>query len=325
MASFEVSEKYPSTEHLPFSPGLGEGDTILSVGTASSLFCDGRTEVVLTEKLDGGNCCIARGLVYARTHKHEARHPWFGTIKQMHALLSATLEDPTLELFGENMTAAHSISYAGLTSYFYLFGVRRGGVWLSHDDVQGTAELLGVPTPPLRYRGPIPNIADFQSLIERLMAQPSAVAGVGNNGAGGGGGCLDLVRPEGFVVRIAGAFDASAFSRSIAKYVRAGHVQTGDDFTRLWPHNKARLVGLGSPPPLLEELFLSNPDAFVVEHAVEAQTKIETKLAGAAKIFKAAGVENQIAASKETRAASPEQGKRPKKKEMAMISDESVF
>lgn len=275
MAALEaVSDKYPSTEHLPFSPGLGEGDTVLSAGTARALFCDGKTEVVVTEKLDGGNCCVSRGMVFARTHKHEAKHPWFGTIKNMHALLAATIEDPTLELFGENMTATHSIAYAGLSSYFYLFGVRRCDVWLSYDEVVETALALGIPTPPLRYRGAIPNLDALQALIERLMQQPSAVAGgdfeggawwVGEGGGAGGGSAAlleQLVRPEGFVVRTAASFDARAFGRSLAKYVRAEHVQTGDDFTRLWPRNKARLLSPSyalydsppPPPPLLDAL-----------------------------------------------------------------------
>jgi uncharacterized protein (DUF1810 family) len=44
--------KYPSTQHLPFSPGLGDGDTQLS-GSACSSFFNGSPQLVLTEKLDG--------------------------------------------------------------------------------------------------------------------------------------------------------------------------------------------------------------------------------------------------------------------------------
>jgi hypothetical protein len=55
---------------------------------------------VVTEKLDGGNCCIHRGAVYARTHKHPATHPSFGPVE---ALAAAQLADvpPHLALFGE--------------------------------------------------------------------------------------------------------------------------------------------------------------------------------------------------------------------------------
>ena len=64
-------------------------------------------EVVITEKLgiisfsllwffsilfilpsvDGGNCCLMDGKVYARTHKHEATHPSFAPIKALYASL----------------------------------------------------------------------------------------------------------------------------------------------------------------------------------------------------------------------------------------------
>ena len=39
-------------------------------------------EVVVTEKLDGGNCSIFRGKVFARTASTEATHQSFGPIKQ---------------------------------------------------------------------------------------------------------------------------------------------------------------------------------------------------------------------------------------------------
>jgi hypothetical protein len=227
--------KYPSTQHLPFSPGLGCDDIIMydphSLDTLLS------NEIIVTEKLDGGNCCIANGVVYARTHKHPATHPWFGTIKQMFSLIHATLEDPNLELFGENMTAIHSIEYGNLEDYFYLFGVRRMGIWLCWDEVVDIADSLGVPTVPLRFRGRI-SLKDLHVLIEgSLMSQRSAVG--------------EEVGPEGFVVRVASAFDESQFEHSIAKYVRANHIQTGDDFSRIWPKNKARL-GPRLPPLLLE-------------------------------------------------------------------------
>ena len=39
---------------------------------------------------------------------------------------------------------------------------------------------------------------------------------------------------EGFVVRLAASFGDDAFERSVAKYVRANHVQTAPDFRRSW-------------------------------------------------------------------------------------------
>lgn len=229
------SKKYPSTMHLPFSPGVNSDDVIMDEISTVGLLED---DIVITEKLDGGNCCISNGVVYARTHKHPAVHPWFGTIKQMYHVISATLDDPTLELFGENMTATHSIQYGNLESYFYLFGVRRLGVWSTWDEVVEVADSLGLPTVPLRFRGHVSSMKELSSIIDgKLMTEHSAVG--------------EEVGPEGFVVRNIRAFEDDEFERCIAKYVRANHIQTGDDFSRIWPRNKAHL-GAPLPPMIIE-------------------------------------------------------------------------
>ena len=75
---------YPSTPHLPFSPQVAADDTQLHAAACSALL---GCPVVVTEKVDGGNCCIHRGAVYARTHKHPAAHPSFGPIKALAATL----------------------------------------------------------------------------------------------------------------------------------------------------------------------------------------------------------------------------------------------
>ena len=112
--------------------------------------------IVVTEKLDGGNCCItvpAAGeapRVYARTHSHEATHDSFGPIKTLALEMSYSgYLEPGVKLFGENMFGIHSIEYvfccvcclssafarsllAGrslhryddLDSFFYLFAVQ---------------------------------------------------------------------------------------------------------------------------------------------------------------------------------------------------------
>ena len=42
-------------------------------------------QVIITEKMDGGNCCLFGGNVYARTHKHPTTHASFGPVKQIYA------------------------------------------------------------------------------------------------------------------------------------------------------------------------------------------------------------------------------------------------
>ncbi len=66
---------------------------------------------VTTEKLDGGNCCIANapdgsggGLaVFARTHKHHATHASFGPVKQLAAEQLAGEVPEHIALFGASL------------------------------------------------------------------------------------------------------------------------------------------------------------------------------------------------------------------------------
>merc|ERR1719210_270030 len=74
----EGKDNYPSTPHLPFSPGVNPDDVQLS--DCSSIIHD---EVIVTEKLDGGNCCIKHGQIYARTHAQPATHESFSAVKQL--------------------------------------------------------------------------------------------------------------------------------------------------------------------------------------------------------------------------------------------------
>ena len=59
--------KHPSTEHLPCSPGVHAGSSQL--GDCTGIL---QGEAVIAEMLDGGNCCITEGQVYARTHARPA-------------------------------------------------------------------------------------------------------------------------------------------------------------------------------------------------------------------------------------------------------------
>ena len=59
--SNEVSiTNYPSTPHLPFSPTVHSDDIQMST-VAPALLAE---EIIVTEKLDGGNCCLYNGEVY---------------------------------------------------------------------------------------------------------------------------------------------------------------------------------------------------------------------------------------------------------------------
>lgn len=215
-------DNYPSTPHLPFSPGVNPDDTHMADCTALL-----QGEVVVTEKLDGGNCCVKGGQVYARTHAQPATHESFSAVKDMVVSFLHELDD--IELFGENMFGVHSIEYDRLGSYFYIFGARRAGHWFSWDEVVSLAERLELPTAPLLFRG---RFDSPQQLLQHLVQWSNEPSAVGS------------VLPEGFVVRRTHAIPGDAFADNIAKYVRANHLQTGESWKRTWKKAK-----IGDPLP----------------------------------------------------------------------------
>jgi protein-tyrosine phosphatase/predicted kinase/tetratricopeptide (TPR) repeat protein len=214
-------ENYPKTPHVPFSPGVNDDDVYVSDVTA--LIAE---EVVVTEKLDGGNCCIKEGAVYARTHSQPTKKEHFSPVKELATRLSnsgVNLEG--VEIFGENMFAIHSIEYRNLASFFYAFAIRRNGQWLSWDDTVSFCEELDIPTVPVLFRGHFKSQDQMKGCFETWAREPSAV------GAD--------VTPEGFVVRRVDSIPGSLFGDNVAKFVRANHIQTDENWGGRW--RKARL------------------------------------------------------------------------------------
>jgi hypothetical protein len=216
----ENISKYPKTQHLPFSPCVFDDDVQLDLNTAASLFIG--KEVVITEKLDGGNCQLYRGGVYARSVKSEANHGSFSAVKQTYAQFKFLVPD-NLALFGENMFGIHSIVYHELQSYFYLFAVLEDGKeWWSWDQVTDYAKnTLGVPHVPELFRGTFDSLKEMETWMNDRMLKKDSVVG-GESG------------PEGFVVRLTSRFSTHDFEKSVAKYVRKNHIQTEKDWLRTW-------------------------------------------------------------------------------------------
>lgn len=209
--------KYGRTYHLPFSPGTTSDDRISK--DVSHLLNE---ECVITEKLDGENCGMNRKGVYARSHAAFTTSAWSKEVRNMHSWLSRDIPEGVF-LFGENMEGVHSIEYERLTSYFYLFGVREEERWLSWDEVEEYAYLLGIPTAPVLFRGVIDSYEELKMRVEELVSQPSALGG----------------NREGIVIRNTRAFHTSEFPRRVMKWVRKGHVTTSTHWTRDW--KKAKL------------------------------------------------------------------------------------
>jgi len=210
--------KYPSTPHLPFSPEKHKDDR----DHKDPLFFIGK-EVVVTEKLDGGNTCIHAGLVYARTVGLPTNHGSFTYIKNAYAHL--TLGDSYNIYYGENLQGIHSIDYVEVEDYFYLFAARHlfDDVFFSWDKVNELAKDKFKVVPVL-FRGEFSNYTKMEKWMEEEIKKPSTM----NPSA----------PKEGFVIRIADEFHAKDFSMNVAKYVRRGHVQSGEHWKRNWKTQK---------------------------------------------------------------------------------------
>lgn len=195
--------KYPRTFHLPFSEGCTADDKKLS---SVSHFIG--KEIVVTEKRDGENSSLMCDSVYARSLDsvdHPSRH-W---LKGLWGSIKFDIPEGW-RICGENLYAKHSIHYTGLKTYFEVFSIwNEKNECLSYDDTKEWCDLLGLTMVPTIWRG----IFD-ETFLKNYK--------------------FDTEVQEGFVIRLAESFKFDDFSTSVAKYVRAGHVQTEDH----WMYNK---------------------------------------------------------------------------------------
>jgi len=218
-----LSTKYGRTYHYPFSPGTTSDDRI-NYEYASDLAQI--RELIHTEKLDGENNCLSRYGVFARSHAAPTTSPWTTTIRQRWELIRHDLED--LEIFGENLFAVHSIRYERLEEHFFVFAVREHDVWLSWEETQFYARLLDFPTVPELGKAVAPLHANTIEADIRLFANQASR--LGSVDAHTGKPCT----MEGVVSRDAGSYSTAEFPHRVFKYVRKGHVQTDEHWTRTW-------------------------------------------------------------------------------------------
>ncbi|MFI8886231.1 RNA ligase family protein [Streptomyces sp. NPDC053813] len=203
---------YPRTAHLPWSPGATSDD----VRIADLAALTGR-EVVVTEKLDGENTTLYADGLHARS-LDSAHHPSRGWVKALQGRVGARVPDGW-RVCGENMFARHSLPYDGLESFFYGFSVWDGERCLGWDRTAEFLRDLGIPVPPVLWRGV------FDARAETALRALK----------------LDTTRQEGYVVRPADGFGAADFGRLVAKWVRPGHVRTDTH----WMHAAVVPNGLG--------------------------------------------------------------------------------
>jgi hypothetical protein len=198
--------KYPRTWHLPWSPGMHADDRMLG-----SVDCFEGRRVVVTEKLDGENTTLYRDGLHARS-VDSRNHPSRNWLRAFHARICGDIP-VGWRVCGEYLYAQHSIAYDDLQSYFYGFSIwNEQNICLGWDETLEWFALLGIVAVPVLYDGPFD-----EPRLRALHAER-------RNGR----------ECEGYVLRVADSFSYRAFRHSVAKYVRAGHVQT----TKHWMYGQ---------------------------------------------------------------------------------------
>jgi hypothetical protein len=192
--------KYPRTPHLPWSQGATSDDRMLQ----DISHFEGK-RVVVSIKMDGENTTMYRDAIHARSLDSKS-HPSRDKIKGFWASIKIDIPEGW-RICLENCTAKHSIHYTKLPALW--FGI---SIWneknecLSWDETCEWFQLLGITPVPVAYK---------QQFDEGMLK------------------CLNLSDHEGYVVRLASSFKYEDFAQSVAKYVRANHVQTDDH----WQHS----------------------------------------------------------------------------------------
>ena len=207
--------KYPSTPHWPDSETVHRDDTLHE---APHWFV-GRP-VVVTEKLDGGNTCLFKGDVYARSVAAPARDGWFAMVKKHHAWKTF---NGSFALYGEDMYGIHSIEYDPIAEEetYRLFAVREvdgADYFLSWQSVEEIAVEYSMRTVPVLFRGVFHSVDDITAYFREELSKPSGLGG----------------EREGFVMRLETGFPATMFREAVCKYVRPNHVQTDQHWRRNW-------------------------------------------------------------------------------------------
>lgn len=216
------SQKYDRTYHYPFSPGTTNDDRINSQWWLD--ICNIKT-LIHTEKLDGENNCLNRVGVFARSHATPTQSAWSTQLRQRWQLIKNDLGD--IDIFGENLYAIHSIEYAHLEEYFYVFAVRCKDKWLSWEEVQFYAALFDFPTVP---EIALPNCSDESKFEQMIISQATKPSFFQSQDV-----LTKAASPmEGIVTRDAHSFALNEFSHRVFKYVRKDHVKTDVHWKKNW-------------------------------------------------------------------------------------------
>lgn len=203
---FSDRVKYPRTHHVPWSPGINDDDRV-----HPDMACFVGQRVIATLKMDGENTSLYRNGLHARS-VDSGSHPSRNWLKSFHARICGDIPEGW-RVCGENLFARHSIRYSSLPSFFMGFSIWTDrNECLSWDATLEWFELLGIQPVPVLFDG----MYDERTLLK--LHRP----------------VVDGQEQEGWVLRLADGFSYGAFRTAMAKFVRAGHVQT----TKHWMHGQ---------------------------------------------------------------------------------------
>jgi len=209
--------KYPSTPHWPWSEKVHRGDTYHQ---SPEFFL--HKQVVITEKLDGGNTCLCEGKLYHRSVAAPAVHGSADMTKACH-LWKLSAQGRALDglaFYGEDLYGVHTLKYDPMLPEhtFNLFAVRE--LWhdcfFSWDEVESYALSLAMRTVPVVFRGVFHNTKEITEFFREQRKQPSSIGG----------------EREGFVMRLEERFRDREFRKAVCKYVRKDHVQVNEEHWR---------------------------------------------------------------------------------------------
>lgn len=208
-----TNDKFFRIPHFPWSLGATSDDKMLS--SVDHLL---NIPLIFSEKMDGSNCCLTSKEIFARSHNGPPSHPSFDYLKSLHGKIKYNIPK-NMSIFGEYCYALHSIFYDLLPEYFMVFGVREDdtNTFLEWELVKWIAQDLNLPTVPILQEKTISSAEELEKEINRFMKEKFSRYGE---------------TKEGVVVWKADGFKVDQAALSVAKMVRANHVQTDQHWSQ---------------------------------------------------------------------------------------------
>lgn len=209
--------KYSRTFNLPWSQSESSDD----VWWKHCRLFEGK-RVVVTEKLDGECTTIyPDGFTHARS-LDTAHHPSRSWLKQFASNFAHEIPEG-YRVCGENVFAWHSIFYTDLPSYFFAYGIYDNqNICLHWEQIEEMCQLLGVETVPVIYRGEW----DEEKVKSLWAGKGKFPTFATSKDYPSFPQDFSPCEAEGYVIRLEKEFPYEEFRTSCAKYVRANHVTT---------------------------------------------------------------------------------------------------